>query len=96
VKGPWLRADDWVQSELHQKKSAERVRLAEEVNLLLAMLPWGVAKRGVSSKDPIHGMHRFLGKERLGDSLQDDQLSLLRQWVMGRPHFVRKVRIEGP
>jgi hypothetical protein len=95
VKGPWLKADDWVQSELRQKRSAERVRLAEEVNMLLTMLPWGVAKQGVSNMQPIHSMHRLLGRERLDDSLQDDRLSVLRQWIIGRPHLLRKLRVEG-
>jgi hypothetical protein len=88
VKGPWVRAAYWVQSESRQKKSAQRAQLAKEVNLLLVVLPWGVAKRGVSSNEPIHSMHRFLGKEWLDNSLQDDRISILRQWIAGRPHLV--------
>ncbi|KAJ6597417.1 hypothetical protein B0H10DRAFT_2232040 [Mycena sp. CBHHK59/15] len=61
VRKPWTDATDWVRKQLQQKKKADVRQAAAETSRPLTMLPWNVAKRGLSSTDPIHTLWRFLG-----------------------------------
>ncbi|KAJ7362494.1 hypothetical protein DFH08DRAFT_841000, partial [Mycena albidolilacea] len=44
---------------------------------MLAMLPWGLAKRGLSDSEPFHSLWRFLGTHWLSGSQMNDMLELV-------------------
>ncbi|KAJ6622225.1 hypothetical protein B0H10DRAFT_2214583 [Mycena sp. CBHHK59/15] len=60
--GCWRASQAWVN---HQKKisavNPTHAALAEDATLTLAMLPWGLAKRGVSDSEPFHTLSQLLG-----------------------------------
>ncbi|KAJ6607322.1 hypothetical protein B0H10DRAFT_2039733 [Mycena sp. CBHHK59/15] len=59
------------------------------------MLPWNVAKRGLSSTDPIHTLWRFLGSTWLSTTDEDDMLEMLRARIEADPNLVGSVRVES-
>ena len=75
VRDPWVKAKAWLTVELKQKKVLKRRTYAEDVNILLAQLPWGVKKCGVSDTEPIHTMWRYLGPHFTTGSQQNDSTS---------------------
>ena len=56
VRDSWVKAKAWLMVELKQKKALQRRTYAEDVNVLLSELPWGISKCGVSDSEPIHTM----------------------------------------
>ena len=48
-------------TELHWNKAIQCCTYAEDVNILLAELPWGINKCGVSDSELIHTMWNYLG-----------------------------------
>jgi hypothetical protein len=69
--------------------------LAEDANVILADMPWGVSKQGVSDSEPIHTMFRYLGKSWTTVSQQNDMLELLRGQIASEPDLVRNFVVEG-
>ena len=63
----------------------ERHKLAEDVNVLLAALPWGAKKSGVSDAESIHTLWRFLGPHFTTGSQQNDLLEILRGKIATDP-----------
>jgi hypothetical protein len=61
ARDPWVKAKTWFAMELQQKKSLHRRIYAEDVNILLFELPWGIKKCGLSDSEPIHTLWRFFG-----------------------------------
>jgi hypothetical protein len=95
VRGPWLTAKAWLAAELRQKRSPQRRAHAEDVSILLAALPWGGKKCGLSDDEPIHTLWRYLGPHFTTGSQQNDMLEILRTKVAADPHLVQRLRIEG-
>jgi hypothetical protein len=99
IKDAWgrLRASQaWVN---RQKKisavNPTRAALAEATILTLAMLPWGLAKRGVSDSEPFHTLSRLLGPTWLAGSQMNDMLDLLGNKINMDPDLVKKTRVWG-
>lgn len=95
VRSPWVKAQGWLNGELRQKRSSERRARAEEVNMLLSSLPWGINKCGVSDNEPIHTLWRFLGPHYTTGSQQNDLLEILRCRIASDPSLVQHMRVEG-
>ncbi|KAJ7895546.1 hypothetical protein B0H14DRAFT_2333803, partial [Mycena olivaceomarginata] len=76
--GKLRKSQEWVN---RQKKitpvNRSRAALAEDTAMKLAMLPWGLGKRGVSDSEPFHTLWRFLGPNWLAGSQMDDMLEIL-------------------
>ncbi|KAJ7174865.1 hypothetical protein C8R46DRAFT_1215030 [Mycena filopes] len=54
---PWRRAQEWVKSNRKiVARNPTRAALAEDTTLMLAMHPWGLAKRGVSDNELFHSL----------------------------------------
>lgn len=77
VCDPWVKVKAWLATELHQKKALQRCTYAEDVNILLAQLPWGMKKCGVSDTEPIHTMWRYLEPHFTSGSQKNDLLEIL-------------------
>jgi hypothetical protein len=73
---------------MHQKKSISRHTHAEDVNILLATLPWGIDKCGVSNSEPIHTLWRYLGPHFTMGSHQNDLLEILHSHVAADPDLI--------
>ncbi|KAJ7812888.1 hypothetical protein B0H14DRAFT_3751873 [Mycena olivaceomarginata] len=59
------------------------------------MLPWGLAKQGVSDSEPFHSVWRLLGPNWLEGSQMNDMLELLRHKINTHPDLVRNTRVSG-
>ncbi|KAJ7348641.1 hypothetical protein DFH08DRAFT_960023 [Mycena albidolilacea] len=59
------------------------------------MLPWGLAKRGLSDLEPFHSLWRFLGTHWLSGSQMNDMLELLRHKINSDSELVKNTRITG-
>jgi hypothetical protein len=95
ARDPWVKAKAWLATELQQKKSLHRRTYAEDVNILLSELPWGIKKCGLSDSEPIHTLWRFLGPHFTTGSQQNDLLEILRSHVAADPGLVQHIRVEG-
>jgi hypothetical protein len=95
IRVPWLKSSDWLRDQMKQKKSMTLKRLAEDANVILTDLPWGVSKCGLSDAEPIHMMHRYLGTSWTSVSQQNDMLELLRRQIASHPHLVHNLVVEG-
>jgi hypothetical protein len=82
-------------TELHQKKALQRRTYAEDVNILLTELPWGINKCGVSNTEPIHTMWHYLGPHFTTGSQQNDLLETLRNRIVTDPGLVKRLCVEG-
>ncbi|KIM71317.1 hypothetical protein PILCRDRAFT_17174 [Piloderma croceum F 1598] len=91
TRDPRVKVKAWLAAELQQKKSLHRRTYAEDVNILLSELPWGIKKCGLSDGEPIHTLWRFLGPHFTTGS----QLEILRSHVASDPDLVQHVRVEG-
>ncbi|KAJ7803423.1 hypothetical protein B0H14DRAFT_2613366, partial [Mycena olivaceomarginata] len=69
--------------------------LAEDTALMLTMLPWGLAKRGVSDSEPFHTLWRLLGPNWLAGAQMNDMLELLRHKINTNPNLVKNTRTWG-
>lgn len=94
VRDPWVKAKAWLAKDMIQKRSATRRALAEDINILLASLPWGMKKSGVSDEEPIHTMWRYLGPNFTTGSQQNDLLEILCARVATNPELVQRLRVE--
>ena len=90
-----VKAKAWLTTELQQKKSLHCHTYAEDVNILLSELPWGIKKCGLSDSEPIHTLWRFLGPHFTTGSQQNDLLEILRSHVAADPGLVQHIRVEG-
>src|SRR5882762_2448263 len=80
-------------TELHQKKAIQHHTCAEDVNILLAELPWGINKCGVSDSKPIHTMWCYLGPHFTTGSQQNDLLDMLRNCIITDPDLVGHLHV---
>ncbi|KAJ7820813.1 hypothetical protein B0H14DRAFT_2599677 [Mycena olivaceomarginata] len=60
--------------------------LAEDTAFALTMLPWGLAKRGVSDSEPFHTLWRLLGPNWLAGAQMNDMLHHERSSQAFRTH----------
>ena len=97
IHGRWITSRDWIRVQLKQKKSTERREMAEQATNMLNILPWGKDRpAGLSnSSDPIHTLWRYLGKNWLSDSEQDEMLELIRERCLDSPEKCTQFRIEN-
>ncbi|KAJ7698754.1 hypothetical protein B0H16DRAFT_1731418 [Mycena metata] len=93
---PWRKSQDWVK---HNRKIVQRnptcAVLAEETTLMLAMLPWGIPKAGLSDSEPFYSLWRFLGLHWLAGLQMNDMLELLHCKVSSNPDLVKNTRVAG-
>ncbi|KAJ7836107.1 hypothetical protein B0H14DRAFT_2589842 [Mycena olivaceomarginata] len=93
---PWRKAQEWVKNNKKIiTKNPTRAALAEDTAVMLAMLPWGLAKRGLSDSEPFHSLWRFLGTHWLSGSQMNDMLELLRYKINSDPELVKNTRVAG-
>ncbi|KAJ6456514.1 hypothetical protein C8R45DRAFT_580223, partial [Mycena sanguinolenta] len=87
---------DWVN---RQKKiipaNRGRAALADDVAVRMAMLPWGVKKRGLSDSEPFHTLWRILGPNWLSGSEMNDMAELLRHKISMNADLVKNTRVCG-
>ena len=71
--------------------------MAEQATNMLNILPWGKDRpAGLSnSSDPIHTLWRYLGKNWLSDSEQDEMLELIRERCLDSPEKCTQFWIEN-
>jgi hypothetical protein len=77
IKKVWgrLRASQaWVDRQRRiSAVNPTRAALAEDTAFALTMLPWGLAKRGVSDSEPFHTLWRLLGPNWLAGAQMNDR-----------------------
>ncbi|KAF8190226.1 hypothetical protein K438DRAFT_2141717 [Mycena galopus ATCC 62051] len=90
------KSQEWLN---RQKKIAPanraRAALAEDAAVKLAMLPWGVRKRGLSDSEPFHMLWRFLGPNWLSGAGMNDMAELLRHKINTDAELVKSTRVWG-
>ncbi|KAF8145582.1 hypothetical protein K438DRAFT_1428875, partial [Mycena galopus ATCC 62051] len=74
VRKPWTHAKDWVKQQLQQRKRPDDRKLATETSRLLGIIPWKAAKRGLSDKEPMYTLWRYLGPTWLSATDENDML----------------------
>lgn len=74
----WRKSVEWLKQQKRTKKADVHREAAEQCELMLRVLPWGVEKQGVSDNEPIHSLWRLLGPNWLSGSVMNDLLHLLR------------------
>ncbi|KAJ6523241.1 hypothetical protein DFH09DRAFT_1330119 [Mycena vulgaris] len=79
---------------IHEKDLDAR-KEAANVSRFLGILPWKGPKRGLSDSSPIYTLWRFLGKDWLSSTDEDDMLELLRERIASDPALVGSIRVEG-
>ncbi|KAK6991966.1 hypothetical protein R3P38DRAFT_2571584 [Favolaschia claudopus] len=85
----------WAAQKNISKINPSRAELANHTGLLLASLPWGLPKCGLSNSDPFHTLWRFLGPNWLTDSQMGDMLELLRHVIITGTDLVKNTRPSG-
>jgi hypothetical protein len=81
--------------ELHQKKALQHRTYAEDVNIFLTELPWGINKCGVLDTEPIDTMWCYLGPHFTTRSQQNDLLEILHNCIVTDPGLVQRLHVEG-
>ncbi|KAJ7881737.1 hypothetical protein B0H14DRAFT_3759288 [Mycena olivaceomarginata] len=94
---PWRNCQAWVNRQKKVgRKNPDRVALAEETSMMLAMVPWGRCKPvGLSDSEPFHTLWRFVGAHWSSGSQMNDMLELLRNKVSTIPESIQNTRIWG-
>ncbi|KAJ7659435.1 hypothetical protein B0H14DRAFT_3702003 [Mycena olivaceomarginata] len=94
---PWRNCQAWVNCQKKVgRKGPDRVALAEETSMMLAMVPWGRCKPvGLSDSEPFHTRWRFVGAHWLSGSQMNDMLELLRNKVNTIPESIQNTHIWG-
>ncbi|KAF8163940.1 hypothetical protein K438DRAFT_1618137, partial [Mycena galopus ATCC 62051] len=69
--------------------------LATETSRLLGIIPWKAAKRGLSNKEPMHTLWRYLGPTWLSDTDENDMLERLRAKIVDDADLVGTIRVEA-
>lgn len=95
VKSPWMESKAWLAKQIRQHTNPGLRSLAEEASVLLARLPWGGKKLGLSDSDKVHTFSAFLGTEWMSGTLIDNMLDLIFLEVLSNPALVKTVRIQG-
>ncbi|KAE9395284.1 hypothetical protein BT96DRAFT_997784 [Gymnopus androsaceus JB14] len=96
-KDPWSQAKAWLDKKLKEKKKNGRVeerKKAEEVLEMLGLLPWKMAKVGLSDCELISTLARFLSKQYTSGSNQNDILELLCIGVSSDLNLVSRYCVE--
>ncbi|KAJ7321903.1 hypothetical protein DFH08DRAFT_1030560 [Mycena albidolilacea] len=93
---PWRKAQEWVKNNKKIiAKNPTHTALAEDTTVMLAMLPWGLAKRGLSDLEPFHLLWRFLGTHWPLGSQMNDMLELLRYKINSDSELVKNTHVAG-
>jgi hypothetical protein len=95
VHNPWIKVKAWLMMELHQKKALQHRTYAEDVNIFLTELPWGINKCGVLDTEPIDTMWCYLGPHFTTRSQQNDLLEILHNCIVTDPGLVQRLHVEG-
>ncbi|KAJ7342480.1 hypothetical protein DFH08DRAFT_1012113 [Mycena albidolilacea] len=93
---PWCKAQEWVKNNKKIiTKNPTHAALAKDTAVMLAMLPWELAKRGLSDSEPFHSLWRFLGTHWLSGSQMNDMVEILRYKINSDPELVKNTRVAG-
>jgi hypothetical protein len=84
---PWVAANEWLNAEIRQRRSAERRQLAGDARAFLAALPWDV--------EMVRTLWRFLGPHFTTGSQQDTMLDMLGDRIAARPDLAGRLHVKS-